>query len=382
MKFIPYGKQFIDRSDKKLLSASLSSDLITTGPYVEKFENQLKKYLNSKYSYVCSSGTAAIHLAMMSLNLKKNDVILMPAINFIASYNMAKIMQLKVFLVDVDELTGQITPDKVLQCIKNNKLKKIKALISMYHGGFPENLKKLYDIKKKYNFFIIEDACHAFGSEYKYQKKYFKVGSCKYSDICTFSLHPVKTITSGEGGVVSTNNATIANNVKLLRNHGILRNKSKYWEYDVLKHGFNYRLSDINCALGISQLKKISFFLKKREIIFRRYNSELKNFHPFLSLPNYSKNIKSSNHLFLINIFFKKLKKTKNHFLRYLNKNNIMGQYHYIPIYKFSSYEENISSFPGSEKYYENTISIPIYVRLSFKDQKKIIKIIKNYFRD
>ena len=381
VKFIPYGKQFIDKTDKNLVLASLSNDLITTGPFVEKFENQLKKYLKSKYSYVCSSGTAAIHLAMMSINLKKDDIILMPAINFIASYNIAKIMQLKVYLVDVDELTGQITSDKVLECIKKNKLKKIKALIVMYHGGYPENSKKFYDIKKKYNFFIVEDACHALGSEYKYKKKSFKVGSCKHSDVSTFSLHPVKTITSGEGGIVTTNNIKIANNIKLLRSHGILRNKKKYWEYDVLKHGFNYRLSDINCALGFSQLEKINFFLKKRKTIYKKYKLELQNFNPHLLLPKYSKNIKSSHHLFIINIMFDKIKKTKDHFLKYLNKNNILGQYHYIPIYKFSSYKEKFFSFPGSEKYFKNSVSIPIYVNLRFKDQKKIIKTIKDYFK-
>tara|TARA_B110000261_G_scaffold154203_1_gene185588 strand:+ start:1465 stop:2172 length:708 start_codon:yes stop_codon:yes gene_type:complete len=224
-KFIPYGKQFIDKKDKKSVLLSLSNDLITTGPFVEKFEKQLKKYLKSKYSYVCSSGTAAIHLAMMSINLKKNDIILMPAINFIAAYNIAKVMQLKVYLVDVDELTGQVTPDTVLKCIKKNKLKKIKALVVMYHGGYPESSYQLYEIKKKYNLFLIEDACHALGSEYKYKKKYFKVGSCKHADVSTFSLHPVKTITSGEGGIVTTNNIKIANNIKLLRSHGILRNK-------------------------------------------------------------------------------------------------------------------------------------------------------------
>ena len=188
MKYIPYGRQLIDKSDKKLVLNSLSNDLITTGPFVEKFEKELKKYLKCKYSYVCSSGTAAIHLAMLSIGLKKDDIILMPAINFIASYNMAKTMDLKIYLVDVDEYTGQITPNKILECIKKNKLKKIKALIVMFHGGYPEYLKQLNDIKKKYNFCIIEDACHALGSEYKYNKKFIKVGSCKHADISTFSL--------------------------------------------------------------------------------------------------------------------------------------------------------------------------------------------------
>ena len=274
MKYIPYGKQYIDESDKKLVLKSLSNDLITTGPFVHKFEKELKRYLKCKYSFVCSSGTAAIHLAMLSINLMKDDVILMPAVNFIASYNMAKIMQLKIYLVDVDEHTGQITTDKILECINRNKLKKIKALIVMYHGGFPENVKNFYELKKKYNLFIIEDACHALGSEYKYKNKFFKIGSCKHADVSTFSLYPLKTITSGEGGIITVNNAKIAKKITLFRNHGILKNKKKYWDYDIVNYGFNYRLSDINCALGLSQLNKISLFLKKRKKNYEKYFDE------------------------------------------------------------------------------------------------------------
>jgi dTDP-4-amino-4,6-dideoxygalactose transaminase len=380
MKFIPYGRQFIDKKDKLSVLSSLSNDLITTGPYVKKLENELDKYLNCKYSYVCSSGTAAIHLAMLSINLKKDDVILMPVVNFVASYNLAKTMQLKVYLIDVDEYTGQVTPNTVLECIKKNKLKKIKALVVMYNGGYPEYPKKFYDIKKKYNFFIIEDACHALGSEYKYKNKLFKIGSCKHSDISTFSMHPLKTITSGEGGIVTTNNKKIAKNIKLFRSHGILRDKKKHWKYDVLKHGFNYRLSDINCALGLSQLKKINFFLKKRKKIYEKFIKEFKNFNTKLIVPEYSDSIKPSFHLFLLNIAFKKLKKSKDHLMQYLRKNNIIAQQHYIPIYEFSIYNEKVSHFPGSKKYFNNSISIPIFVNLNNKDQNKIIKIIKNYF--
>ena len=380
MKFIPYGRQFIDKKDKLLVLNSLSNDLITTGPYVKKLENELGKYLKCKYSYVCNSGTAAIHLAMLSINLKKNDVILMPAVNFIASYNLAKIMQLKVFLIDVDEYTGQITPNTVLDCIKKNKLKKIKALVVMYNGGYPEYSKNFYDIKKKYNFFIIEDACHALGSEYKFKNKLFKIGSCKHADVSTFSMHPLKTITSGEGGIVTTNNIKIAENIKLFRSHGILRDKKKHWKYDVVKHGFNYRLSDINCALGFSQLKKINFFIKKRKEIYNKFSNEFKNFNSKVMLPKYSNSIKPSFHLFLLNIMFKELKKSKDHFIQYLKKKNIMAQQHYIPIYEFSVYKEKVFHFPGSKKYFNNSISIPIFVNLNYKDQNKIIKIIKSYF--
>lgn len=380
MKFIPYGRQFIDKKDKLSVLNSLSNDLITTGPYVKKLENELGKYLKCKYSYACSSGTAAIHLAMLSIGLKKDDIILMPAINFIASYNMAKTMQLNVYLVDVDEHTGQVTPDKIIECINKNKLKKIKALITMYHGGFPENSKNFYEIKKRYNFFIIEDACHALGSEYRYKNKLYKIGSCKHADVSTFSLHPLKTITSGEGGIITTNSTKIAKNIRLFRSHGILRNKKNYWKYDIIKNGFNYRLSDINCALALSQLKKINFFIKKRKEIYKKYLKELKNFNEKLVIPQYSKNINPSFHLFLINIAFNSLRINKDHFMKYLNNNNILAQQHYIPIYKFTIYKESASNFPGAEKYFQNSISIPIFVNLNRKDQNKIIKVVKNYF--
>ena len=318
---------------------------------------------------------------MLSINLKKDDIILMPAVNFIASYNMAKIMQLKVYLVDVDEFTGQVTPNKIFECIKKNKLKKISALVVMFHGGYPENVKKLHDIKKKYNFFIIEDACHALGSEYKYGKKLFKIGSCKHADVSTFSLHPLKSITSGEGGIISTKSTKIAKNIKLYRSHGISRNKKNYWNYDVLKHGFNYRLSDINCSLGLSQLNKISFFLKKRKLVYEKYVNELENFNSNLIIPKYPKTIKPSFHLFLINIKFNNLKKSKDHFMKYLVRHNILAQQHYIPIYKFKIYTENAYNFSGSDEYFKNSISIPIFVNLSIKQQNKIIKTIKNYFK-
>lgn len=381
MKFIPYGRQFIDKKDRKVVSKSLSNELITTGPFVKKFEQDLKKYFESKYTYVCNSGTSAIHLALLSIGLKKNDIILMPAINFIASYNMAKIMGLKVYLVDVDEITGQVTPEKIIECIKINNLKKIHALIVMFHGGFPENVKEFYNLKKQFNFFIVEDACHALGSAYEYKNKFIKVGSCKHADVSTFSLHPLKTITSGEGGVVSTNSPKIAKNIKLFRSHGILRNNKKHWKYDIVSHGYNYRLSDINCALGLSQLKKINFFLKKRKIIYKEYFNKLNDISPYISTPKYSSKIKPSYHLFLLNIKFNRLNKNKENFFKHLKKNKIIVQQHYIPIFKFTAYKEKLLIFRNTEKYFNNTVSLPIFVNLKNSDQQKIIKTIKNYFK-
>jgi dTDP-4-amino-4,6-dideoxygalactose transaminase len=377
MKNIPYGRQYIDSQDIKFVSMALKEDLITTGHYVKKFENKISKFFKVKYAASCNSGTAALHLALMAIDLKKNDVIIMPAVNFIAVYNMARFMNAKIFLADVDPLTGQMTPETLQECIKNNKLKKIKAIVTMYLGGYPENVIKFYNIKKKFNCFLIEDACHALGAKYLYNKNFLSIGSCKHSDISTFSLHPVKTITSGEGGLIATNNKVFYNRIVSLRSHGINKDKNYHWKYNLSKSGFNYRLSDINCALGLGQLKKINKFLNYRKNIFNTYKVELKNINTVL-FSSY-KTSKPSYHLFLISINFKKIKSTKDKLLKFLRKNKILCQYHYIPIYKFKLFDQkiNLKSYKGAEFYYKNTISLPIFYNLNISFQKTIIKKIK-----
>ena len=293
MKIIPYGRQYIDSQDIRLVSKALKEDLITTGRYVKKFESKISKFLNVKYVASCNNGTSALHLALMSINFKKHDVIIMPAINFIAVYNMARFMNAKIFLADVDSLTGQMTPKTLSECIKRNKLKKIKVIITMYLGGYPENVIEFYKIKKKLNCYLIEDACHALGSMYLFKKKFLSIGSCMHSDISTFSLHPVKTITSGEGGVITTNNKALYNKIISLRSHGINKDKNFHWKYNLNAPGFNYRLSDINCALGLGQLKKIKKFTNYRKNLFNVYKTQLKK----ISTQSLFLLIKETNHL-------------------------------------------------------------------------------------
>ena len=378
MKIIPYGRQYIDCQDIELVSKALKEDLITTGHYVKKFENKISKFLKVKYTASCNSGTSALHLALMAIGLEKNDVIVMPAINFIAVYNMAKLMNAKIFLADVDPLTGQMTPQTLLECIKNNRLKKIKAIVTMYLGGYPENIIEFYNIKKKLNCYLIEDACHALGAKYLFNKKFLSIGSCNHSDISTFSLHPVKTITSGEGGLITTNNRVFYDRIVCLRSHGILKDKNFHWKYSLSRPGFNYRISDINCALGIGQLKKINTFLNYRKKIFNVYNIELKKIINAITIPSY-KISQPSYHLFLISINFRKIRSTKDKFLKFLRKNNIFCQYHYIPIYKFKLFNKkiNLNSYKGTEFYYKNTISLPIFYGLNIISQRAIINKIK-----
>jgi dTDP-4-amino-4,6-dideoxygalactose transaminase len=382
MKAIPYGRQYIDSQDIRIVSKALKEDLITTGHYVKKFENKISKFLKVKYVASCNSGTAAIHMSLMAIDLKKNDVLIMPAVNFIAVYNMAKLMNAKIFLADVDPLTGQMTPRTLLECIKNNKLKKIKAIVTMYLGGYPENVIEFHNIKKKFKCYLIEDACHALGAKYLFKKNFFLVGSCKHSDISTFSLHPVKTITAGEGGLVTTNNKFFIKKIISLRSHGINKDKKFHWRYDLINSGFNYRLSDINCALAYSQLKKINKFINYRKKLYNIYNVDLKKNSKTISLPNYSKN-KSSYHLFLISINFKKIKSTKDKLLNFLKKLGIYCQYHYIPIYKFNLFKKKIdlNLYKGAEYYFRNSFSLPLFYNLDLKFQKKILEKIKIFIK-
>jgi dTDP-4-amino-4,6-dideoxygalactose transaminase len=381
-KKISYGKQFINKKDISYVAKALSSELISQGSHIKKFESQLINILGCKNAISCNSGTSAIYLALQSINLNKDDTVIMPAINFIASYNLCKLLNAKIFLADVDPLTGQMTPDTFYQCIKLNKIKKIKAIVTMYLGGHPENIEKFYNIKKKFSCYLIEDACHALGSIYYFNKKLYNVGSASHSDLCTFSLHPLKTITTGEGGVVTTNNKYLARKIYLLRSHGIEKKKD-YWKYNIKLSGFNFRLSDINAALGISQLKKIRKFVHRRNIIADFYYRSFKSLEKYINIPTYNRHNFSSWHLFLVHLDFDKIGSTKDKFIKFMIKNKIYVQFHYIPIFYFRDIykkDKNYKKiFPGSVSYYKTAVSLPIYYNLSSNDQNYIVKIIKKF---
>ena len=377
MKLIPYGKQHIDRDDVVSVVKALKSDKITTGTQVLKFEEQAKKYLNCKYLISCSSGTSALYLALKSINLKSNDVVIMPSMTFVASYNVARILGCKIYLADIDIKSGQMSPEKIIECCNINKIKKEKAIIVMYNSGYPENAERFIKLKKKYGAIIIEDACHALGSSYKTDKNFFKIGSCQHADISTFSLHPLKTITSGEGGIVTTNSSKIFEKIKLLRSHGIKRNLKKHWHYDVEYNSLNFRLSDIQCALALSQLKKINKFIKKRKKISDLYDKFLSKIK-LVKINKHNDKYKSSFHLYQIQINSKKNIKEK--LFKYMLKNKVILQYHYIPLYKFKVFEQNLS-FENTDEYYKKSISLPIYYDLNLRDQMYIINKLRDFFK-
>jgi len=379
MKIIPYGRQFIDNRDVKKVSNALIQEKITTGTEVTKFESKLSKYFKCRYAVSCNSGTSAIYMALSAINIKKNDIIIMPAINFVASYNMAKFLGAKVYLADVDQDTGQMSPEKVIECCNKFKLKKIKAIITMYHGGTPLNAEKFFKIKSKFKTFIIEDACHALGAEYSFNNKKFKIGSCRHSDICTFSLHPLKTITTGEGGLVTTNSKKLNDKLRLIRSHGILRDKKKHWNYNVVLRGFNFRLTDFQCALGISQLSKITKIINKRKKIFEFYEKNLKILSKKIKNFKIPKNYNSAHHLYLIKLVKPNLI-YKDQLIKFMLKKKVFFQYHYVPIYKFKIFNDKYIG-KNADIFYKSVVSIPIYYNLTFKELKYIIKSLKSFFK-
>lgn len=375
---IPYSRQSICNKDIKSVLKVMKSDFITQGPIIKKFEKKLSSYCNAKYAIAVSSATAALHLSCMSLGLKKGDYLWTSPISFVASANCGVYCGADIDFVDIDEATFNIDTSKLEQKLKiakkENKLPKI--LIPVHLGGLSSNMKEIYRLSKKFKFKIIEDASHALGSKIHN----FKVGSCKYSDLTVFSFHPVKIITTGEGGAILCNNKKLCKKLNLMRTSGINKeiNKEKLkkngsWYYEQVSNGYNYRMSEMSAALGYSQLKKINSFVRERNLISKKYLRELSNEN--INFQKIPKNFYSSYHLFIIRVD-KNIRKLL--FDTFRNQRYFVNV-HYIPIYKHPFYKKKFDKkdFPQSEKYYSEAISIPIYPNLKKKDIDNVIMIIK-----
>ncbi|EDZ62370.1 DegT/DnrJ/EryC1/StrS aminotransferase [Sulfurimonas gotlandica GD1] len=368
MDFIPYGKQFIDEADFKAVAEALASPLITTGPIAKEFEKRLCEYTGAKYSIVVSNGTAALHLASIAL-LSADDKVLTTPNSFLATSNAILYANAKPIFVDIEE-NGNINLDLCEEAIKKDPT--IKAIYAVAFSGNPVDQKKLKHIRDTYNVKILEDCAHAIGSEYDG----IKAGSCVNSDCTIFSFHPVKHMTTGEGGAITTNNKDIYEKIMLLRNHGMERKHDiAPWYYEMTVLGFNYRITDIQCALGISQLDKLNENIVRRRILAQRYDNVFKR-HEFIK-PLYTYDGNSSYHLYVVKIDFNKLKVSKIGLFNKLKEYNFGVMVHYIPINKQPYYRElgyGDEDTPNMNKYYEETISLPMYYSLSDAEQDYVIK--------
>lgn len=385
MKYISYGKHWLDKKDIEEVIKVLNSDWITQGPKVKEFEEALCEYTGAKYAVAVSSGTAGLHIACLAAGIKEGDEVITSPITFVASANCILYCRAKPVFADIQEDTVNIDPEE----IKKRLTKKTKAIIPVHFAGHPCDLEEIHQIAKKHNLIVIEDACHALGAEYKG----IKIGSCKYSDMAVFSFHPVKSITTGEGGAVLTNNEEYYKKLIMFRQHGITKNSSQFtvynsqsigdWYYEMQFLGYNYRLTDIQCALGLSQLKKLDKFIKKRRQIVKIYKEAFKN-NDFFDLPVEKDYAKSSWHLYPIRLKNKYCDKKREIFAK-LRKKGLGVQVHYIPVYWQPYYQKlgyRKGICPNAEDFYQREISIPLYPKMSDEDIRYVIEKIFEVFKE
>ena len=366
MNFIPYGKQSIDQTDIDSVIDTLESDFLTTGPKVKEFEKAIASYCGAKYCIAVANGTGALHLASLVL-LKKGDRVITTPNSFLATSNSILYIGAKPIFVDIAK-DGNIDLDLCEEALKKDS--SIKAIYSVAFSGNMINQEKLKYLKEKYGILILEDNAHAIGAVYNG----IKAGSCTNSDCSIFSFHPVKHLTTGEGGAITTNSKEIYEKILTLRGHGMVKTPNmKPWEYEMRELGFNYRITDIQCALGISQLKKLDNFINKRVEIAKKYD---KAFEGTIVKPLYTYNGKSSYHLYVVQVDFTKLNISKEKLFIKMKEKNIGLQLHYIPInkqpyYKSLGYGEEKT--PIMDKYYSECFSLPMFPKLSDKEQSYVI---------
>ena len=390
MSMIPYGKHFIDEEDIDAVVDILRNGPLTQGPKIAEFEQQFAEFVNSKYAVAVSSCTAGLHIASIAAGLKKGDTLITSPITFVASSNAALYVGANVEFADINPYTVNMDPRSLASTLNNNP--NVKVVIPVHFAGLPCEMENIQFECEKANVAIIEDAAHALGSKYRDGRM---VGSCCFSLMTVFSLHPVKAIAAGEGGVITTNDESVYRQLLRLRSHGINKAGDQIfypeeatsesgpnpWYYEMQELGFHYRITDIQCALASSQLNKLSKFVLRRKQIARRYFDAFSD----INCVNYAQPREvlelSSLHLFVLRINFSQLKLDRAKFMRLLRLDNIITQVHYLPvpmhpIYRLSG--ARLDQVPNSMKYYNECISIPIYYSLSDEDQEYVITRINN----
>ena len=367
MNFIPYGKQTIDNEDLASVIEVLQSDFLTTGPKVKEFEETICNYTGATYCVAVANGTAALHLASLVL-LTKGDKVLTTPNSFLATSNSILYVGAKPIFVDICE-DGNINLELCEEYLKNDN--SIKALYGVHFSGNPLNQTKLKNLRETYNIKILEDCAHSLGAIFDG----IHAGSCQNSDCSILSFHPVKHITTGEGGAITTNSQELYEKLLILRAHGMVKTpEMKPWEYEMRELGFNYRIPDFACALGISQFKKLPNFIAKRQEIAKTYGEGF--LHTPIK-PLYSFNENSSYHLYVVRVDFSKLCITKEELFIKMREANIGLQLHYIPINKQPYYKTlgyGDESTPAMDSYYDESFSLPMFPALRDDEQAYIIK--------
>lgn len=375
---IPYGRQEITESDIDAVVEVLKSDFLTQGPMVPRFEKRITKYCGANYGLAVNSATSALHVACLSLGLGVGDWLWTSPITFVASANCGLYCGAHVDFVDIDPRTYNLCPvaleKKLIEAEKAGRLPKI--IVPVHLSGQPCELREIYNLGQKYGFKIIEDASHAIGGRYRDEL----IGNCRYSDITVFSFHPVKIITTAEGGMAVTNDSELYERMSLLRSHGITRDRNKLasddgpWYYEQIDLGFNYRMTDIQAALGVSQMNRLDKYITRRSAIAKRYDKYLSNIDVMVPWQHPDGN--SAWHLYIIRLQREKTSKTHRQVFEALRGQGIGVNLHYIPVHIQPYYQRlgfEKGNFPIAEDYYTEAISLPIYPTLKRKQQDRVI---------
>lgn len=376
---IPYGRQEIDSEDVEAVLKTLRSDWLTQGPTVPKFEQIIGNYCRAKHAIATNSATSALHIACLALGVKKGDIIWTSPISFVASANCALYCGADVDFVDVNPITYNLCPEllekKLIQAKKSGDLPRV--LIPVHLAGQSCDMAKIYELSQRYSFRIIEDASHAIGGQYKESL----IGGCRFSDITVFSFHPVKIITTGEGGMVLTNSKKLADKVRLLRSHGIIKDQSLMqgpidgpWYYEQTSLGYNFRMTDLQASLGISQSKRLDSIIERRRSIASKYDRELEAL-PLIT-PAQSLDCLSSWHLYIVKLKLSEISRTKKEVFESMREKGIGVNLHYIPIYRHPYYRSlglSDKDFPNSAEYYREAMTIPIYPNMTEEQQASVI---------
>lgn len=376
---IYYGRQNINENDINTVIDVLKSDFLTQGPAIERFEKRVAEYCGAKYAVAVTNATSALHIACKAVGLGEGDILWTSPITFTASANCGRYCGADVDFVDIDDSTYNMSVDELEKKLKSAK-KLPKVVVPVHLAGQSCDMKRIYELSRQYGFTVLEDASHAIGADYLDTK----VGSCKYSDMTVFSFHPVKIITTGEGGMVLTNNEELYKKLVLFRSHGITRDVDMMtheadgpWYYQQVNLGFNYRMTDIQAALGWSQMDRLDEFVSRRRYLVERYNELLKDLP--IRTPYRCECANPSWHLYIARIDFTKIGFTKKELFARMKEKGVMLNLHYIPVHTQPYYQNlglKFGDYPVSENYYEEAFTLPLYYDLTDEMQDYIISVL------
>ena len=400
---MPYGRQVIEEDDIAAVAQALRADLLTTGPRVGAFEEAFAAQVGSRHAVACSNGTAALHLAMMALGLKRGQVCIAPSLTFLATANCARFEDAEVMFADVDPGTGLMTPQTLEMAISRVQdhgggEAKLRAVLPVHYGGNPADLPSIRALAEGAGAVVVEDACHGLGTAMDFGSGREQIGDCTHSAMSTFSFHPVKTIACGEGGMVTTNDPVLAERLTRLRSHGMVRQPEAFsltamafdetmdgarqanpWFYEMPQIGYNYRLPDVLCALGISQLAKLDRFTARRRALAALYRQQMVGLAPVVSMVATPQGADPALHLMVVLIDFKAVGLSRKQVMDGLAARGIGSQVHYIPVHRQPYYQDRygLIDLPGADAFYSRCLSLPLYAGMAESDPERVVAALR-----